>query len=84
MQLNKAFLDYGLKIKLEGFSFYDTYFQKDEIDSDTITQSFCIFSPKEQVCGDPNIQHGGATATIADQNSGILAMLFSKELVATA
>lgn len=27
--------------------------------------------------------HGGATATLADQNSGVLAMLFAKKLVAT-
>jgi acyl-coenzyme A thioesterase PaaI-like protein len=84
MQLNKAFLDYGLKIKLDGFYFYGTYFEKEEMEKNKITKSRCIFSPKEQLCGHPDIQHGGTTATIADQNSGVLAMLYSKELVATS
>ena len=84
MQFNKAFLDYGLRTKLEGFSFYGTYFFQHEMQQNKITQSRCIFSPKEQLCGHPDIQHGGATATIIDQNSGMLAMLFSKELCATA
>ena len=32
MQLNKAFLDYGMKLKLDGFYFYNNYFQKEEMD----------------------------------------------------
>jgi acyl-coenzyme A thioesterase PaaI-like protein len=64
--------------------YYATYFQKDQIDNNQITHAYCIFSPKEQLCGHPNIQHGGATATIIDQNSGVLAMLYSYELVATS
>jgi hypothetical protein len=54
------------------------------MEKNDVHRASCIFSPKEQLCGHPDIQHGGATATIADQNSGMLAMLFSKELVATA
>lgn len=46
MQLNKAFLDYGLNVKLEGFYFYDLYFEKDEINNNKITKGHCIFSPK--------------------------------------
>lgn len=84
MQINKAFLDYGLRLRLDGFYFYGTYFEKDEMDSNKLSKGHCIFSPKEQLCGHPNIQHGGATATIADQNSGIVAMLYTRELVATA
>lgn len=84
MQLNKSFLDYGLREKMEGFYFYGTYFRKSEIDSNSISHAYCIFSPKEQLCGHPSIQHGGATATIVDQNSGVLAMIYSYELVATS
>lgn len=84
MQFNRAFLDFGLKTKLEGFSFYGTYFFQEEILTNSIRRSRCVFSPREQLCGHPDIQHGGATATIIDQNSGMLAMLFSKELCATA
>jgi hypothetical protein len=36
------------------------------------------------MCGHPSIQHGGASATIVDNNSGILAMLHSLDIVATA
>jgi acyl-coenzyme A thioesterase PaaI-like protein len=36
------------------------------------------------MCGHPSIQHGGASATIVDNNSGILAMLYSLDIVATA
>lgn len=84
MQLNKAFLDYGLRLKMDGFYFYGNYFDRSEMEANKITKGYCIFSPKEDLCGHPNIQHGGATATIVDQNSGILAMLYSYELVATA
>ena len=84
MQLNKSFLDYGLRESLKGFSIYDVYFQEAEIESENITKSYCIFSPKEPLCGHPNIQHGGATATIADQNSGRLAMIHAKQIVATS
>ena len=28
MQVNKAFLDYGMRLKLDGFSFYGTYFDR--------------------------------------------------------
>lgn len=84
MQINKAFLDYGLRIKMDGFYFYGNYFEKNEMETNKISKAHCIFSPKEELCGHPSIQHGGATATISDQNSGILAMLFSRELVATA
>jgi acyl-coenzyme A thioesterase PaaI-like protein len=45
---------------------------------------YCIFSPTDYICGHPEIQHGGATATIIDQNMGYLASLYSHELVATA
>lgn len=45
---------------------------------------YCIFSPTDYLCGHPEIQHGGATATIIDQNMGYLAILNSKEMVATA
>jgi acyl-coenzyme A thioesterase PaaI-like protein len=83
MQLSKAFLDYGLREKMEGFFFYGTYFEKEQLEASHITKAYCVFSPKEQLCGHPGIQHGGATATIVDQNSGILAMLYSYELVAT-
>lgn len=78
MQLNRSFLDYGIRQKLEGFYYYNTYFEKNQIESDKINTAYCIFSPKEQLCGHPSIQHGGATATIADQNSGILAMIYSQ------
>jgi acyl-coenzyme A thioesterase PaaI-like protein len=84
MQLNKSFLDYGLRERMEGFYFYGTYFSQDEIDSSGISHAYCIFSPKEQLCGHPSIQHGGATATIIDQNAGVLAMIHSYELVATS
>ena len=84
MQLNKAFLDYGMRLKLDGFYYYGAYFHRDEMENNDVHKASCIFSPKEQLCGHPDIQHGGATATIADQNSGMLAMLYSKELVATA
>jgi acyl-coenzyme A thioesterase PaaI-like protein len=52
--------------------------------SDDITKSYCIFSPNDTLCGHPNILHGGASATIIDQNSGLLAMIHSREVVATA
>ena len=78
MQVNKAFLDYGMRLKLDGFSFYGTYFNRNEMDNNSIHKASVIFCPKEQLCGHPDIQHGGATATIADQSSGILAMLYSK------
>ena len=84
MQLSKSFLDYGLRERLEGFSFYGTFFRTEEVAKDNIMHAYCIFSPKEQLCGHPNIQHGGATATIADQNSGVLAMINSYEIVATS
>lgn len=32
MQLNKAFLDYGLRIKMDGFYFYNNYFDKKEME----------------------------------------------------
>jgi acyl-coenzyme A thioesterase PaaI-like protein len=44
---------------------------------------YCIFSPNEYLCGHPEIQHGGATATIIDQNLGVLTVLNSKSSVAT-
>jgi hypothetical protein len=53
------------------------YFKQAEIESNSVNHAYCIFSPKEQLCGHPNIQHGGATATIIDQNSGVLAMIYS-------
>ena len=84
MQINKAFLDYGMKLKLDGFYFYGTYFHRDQMENNSISKANIIFSPKDKLCGHPDIQHGGVTATIADQGSGMLAMLFSKELVATA
>lgn len=31
MALNKAFLDYGVKIKLDGFYFYGTYFEASQM-----------------------------------------------------
>jgi hypothetical protein len=83
MQLNRAFLDYGIREKMEAFYYYGTYFEQQQISDSNITRAYCIFSPKEQLCGHPSIQHGGATATIVDQNSGILAMLYSYDLVAT-
>jgi acyl-coenzyme A thioesterase PaaI-like protein len=84
MQLHKSFLDYGMRERLSGFYFYSTFFQQAEMDSNKISNAYCIFSPKEQLCGHPNIQHGGATATIIDQNAGVLAMIYSYELVATS
>ena len=48
------------------------------MDSNNIHKASVIFCPKEQLCGHPDIQHGGATATIADQSSGMLAMLYSR------
>ena len=77
-QVNKGFLDYGMRFKLDGFSFYGTFFDRDEMDKNHITKGYTIFCPKEELCGHPDIQHGGATATIVDQNSGLLAMLYSK------
>ena len=29
MQLNKAFLDYGMRVRLDGFKFYDSYFNSE-------------------------------------------------------
>ena len=84
MQLHKSFLDYGMRERLSGFYFYSTFFQQAEMDANKISNAYCIFSPKEQLCGHPNIQHGGATATIIDQNAGVLAMIYSYELVATS
>ena len=30
-QLNKSFLEYGLKVKLDGFNYYSTLFEKEQI-----------------------------------------------------
>mgnify|MGYP000244681807 CR=1 FL=1 len=46
MQINKAFLDYGLKLKLEGFYYYNTLFLKSQIEDNHISKGYCIFSPK--------------------------------------
>ena len=29
MQLSKAFLDYGMRVRLDGFKFYDSYFNSE-------------------------------------------------------
>jgi acyl-coenzyme A thioesterase PaaI-like protein len=49
-----------------------------------VNHIYCIFSPKDEVCGHPSIQHGGVTATILDQNTGVLAMLHAFDIVATS
>lgn len=36
------------------------------------------------MCAHPSIQHGGVTATIIDQNTGLLAMLNTFDIVATS
>ena len=35
------------------------------------------------MCGHPEIQHGGATATLFDHNMGYLSIFYSQEMVAT-
>ena len=82
----KGFYHYGMINKLEGFNYIASYLDKEEVHNSNlpVTKLFCIFSPNEWICGHPDIQHGGATATILDQNMGELAMLHSKEMVATA
>ena len=50
---------------------------------ENLNHLYCIFSPTEYVCSHPEIQDGGATATIIDQSMGYLAALYSQQLVAT-
>jgi hypothetical protein len=47
MQLNKSFLDYGMREKLTGFYFYSTYFRQAEMDDNKIANAYCIFSPRD-------------------------------------
>lgn len=81
----KGFYHYGMDTKIRGFNYNSTYLRKDELThpDEEIKHLYCIFSPTEYICGHPEIQHGGATATIIDQNMGYLAMLHSKNNVAT-
>lgn len=79
----KSFYHYGMDDKLEGFNFNHIYVKKTE-DEEHLKHLYCIFSPTDYLCGHPEIQHGGATATIIDQNMGYLAALHSHEIVATS
>lgn len=71
--------------KLDGFNFNTTYLMNEEMkDKQRIKHIFCIFSPTDYLCGHPEIQHGGATATIIDHSFGFLGAINSRENIATA
>lgn len=76
----RGFYHFGMGTRLEGFNYHETFLRTEEIkdDSKDIKRLYCIFSPTDNICGHPEIQHGGATATIIDQNMGELAILHSK------
>lgn len=85
--MNRGFYHYGMDTKLQGFAYNKTFTRMDESKHNYesgVNHIYCIFSPKDEICGHPEIQHGGATATIIDQNFGYLAILHTREPVATA
>jgi len=69
--------------KLKGIPFYKIFFDNNQIKSEKIDHSYCIFVPNYKLCGHPNIIHGGASAAIIDVNSVWLAMLNVSKIVAT-